>query len=339
MKVLRELLVFSLGLAVVVAIETTTTPESSPKDEVESRGRKRFYRFLLRTLTPLITQVGTLLFIKAKIVALGIFLVGIYFFGHKIWPGGFCGHSGVFDSIPPFASDDYTPYHASGPEYISSYPGPPEHWSASYPGASSSSYSTGPGAPSIAASASAMAAAGSKRRGRRDVGRQEDQELLENEMYWTDQLTELGFRFLGVDTRACRKRFVCEFDFHSRQNPILLFVTRAMGRDIFHNYRDASDEKARSYRDCGRIYAECAVPKRPTRPVSHRRKGLPTTTTTEEPEEQVDQEQEEAEHDQENEIDRSFGQQTEWRPIASDPVNRLILRRYEPKDGSTNQKH
>lgn len=31
---------------------------------------------------------------------------------------------------------------------------------------------------------------------------------------------ELAFRFLGVDTMGCRKRFVCELDFRARANPI-----------------------------------------------------------------------------------------------------------------------
>lgn len=31
---------------------------------------------------------------------------------------------------------------------------------------------------------------------------------------------ELVFRFLGVDTDGCRRRFVCELDFRARSNPI-----------------------------------------------------------------------------------------------------------------------
>lgn len=31
---------------------------------------------------------------------------------------------------------------------------------------------------------------------------------------------ELAFRFLGVDTDGCRRRFVCELDFRARSNPI-----------------------------------------------------------------------------------------------------------------------
>lgn len=119
-------------------------------------------------------------------------------------------------------------------------------------------------------------------------------------------------------------------------------------RDIFHNYRDAADERARSYQDCGRIYAECGVPKRVNRP--HRRRGhLPvTTTTTEEPaasQEEQDQLTSEEMHDEGiNEIgngidlgedvqtERSFPagafHESDWQPIASEPLlGKLILRR------------
>lgn len=33
-------------------------------------------------------------------------------------------------------------------------------------------------------------------------------------------LGELAFRFLGVDTEGCRRRFVCELDFRAQSNPI-----------------------------------------------------------------------------------------------------------------------
>ncbi|KAL1402758.1 hypothetical protein pipiens_019653 [Culex pipiens pipiens] len=357
------LLVLLVGIASVVAEETATT-EELPKDVSEARGRRKFYKFLFKALTPMISSLSTVLLIKTKIVLVGLFLAGIYFFGGKIWPGGFCGHSIVSDVPPPYLSDGITGYHASGPEFISSYPGP-EPWSSgsysgaysdSYPGSYSGSYpgpsfspagAVGASPPSNAylpPTGSSPVIAGTKRRGKRSA---DDEELQENEMYWTDQLTDMGFRFLGVTSRICRKRFVCEFDFQARQNPILLFATRAMGRDIFHNYRDAADERARSYQDCGRIFAECGVPKRVNRP--HRRRGhLPvTTTTTEEPaasEEEGQLTSEEMHDEGINEIgngidlgedvqtERSFPagafHESDWQPIVSQPLlGKLILRR------------
>lgn len=34
-------------------------------------------------------------------------------------------------------------------------------------------------------------------------------------------LGELAFQFLGVDTEGCRRRFICEFDFRARSNPLM----------------------------------------------------------------------------------------------------------------------
>ncbi|XP_058465344.1 uncharacterized protein LOC131438947 [Malaya genurostris] len=313
----KLLVILIFGVVAVVCEETST--DQLPKDVDEGRARKRLLKFLLKALTPMISSLSYLLLIKAKIVVVGLFLVGIYFFGHKLWPGGFCGHSIVSDVPPPYLDgfSGISGYHSSGPDIISSYPGP-EPWTL--PG----SYlpPTGSSSPSLPPS----------RRGRRDLLRREDEELLENEMYWTDQLTDMAFRFLGVTARACRKRFVCEFDFHARRNPLLLFATRAMGRDIFHNYRDANDERARYYQDCGRIYAECSVPKRsPPRYV--RRKGqLPSTTTTEEPE-QVDETvvPEVPDYETANEISAEensrMNHDNGWHPVTPGPLANFILRR------------
>uniref|UniRef100_A0A8W7P339 Uncharacterized protein n=2 Tax=gambiae species complex TaxID=44542 RepID=A0A8W7P339_ANOCL len=220
----------------------------------------------------------------------GLFLAGIYFFGHKIFPGGFFGSSFISETPPPFLeSSPYTSYH-SGHEIISSYPGPEstftsfDHSSSSY-GTPASSYGPPsnaylPPSSDTSSYSSYSKYSGTRRKRAAEAGRQQtagsdanEDELEENEMYWTDTLTDMTFRFLGVNRRVCRKRFVCEFDFQARRNPLLLFVTRAIGRDVFHNYRDAGDEKAVSYSDCGRIYEDCKVPKRkkfarrPVRPV------------------------------------------------------------------------
>ncbi|XP_053687185.1 uncharacterized protein LOC128736725 [Sabethes cyaneus] len=345
---IKFLLVLALSAVVVVCEESTT--EELPKDVAEGRARrKRFYKFLFQAISPMISSLSYILLIKAKVVVVGLFLVGIYFFGHKLWPGGLCGHSIVSDVPPPYLSDysGITGYHATGPDIVSSYPGPePYPISGSYlPPSAASSPSIIPSISSISSSSSGgpPAAKYGSRRGRRDLDNQNDEEPLDNEIYWTDQLTEMGFLFLGVKARACRKRFVCEFDFHARSNPILLFATRAMGRDIFHNYRDPSDERARYYQDCGRIYAECAVPKRKPSHYTRRRRPLPaTTSTTEAPntaaEEEVEEPEEssasvEVEDESVNEISMAEksrrNQRNDWRPITSQPLplGKQILRR------------
>uniref|UniRef100_A0A182JBN5 Uncharacterized protein n=1 Tax=Anopheles atroparvus TaxID=41427 RepID=A0A182JBN5_ANOAO len=166
--------------------------ETSGKSFDEGRRRKRFYKFLFKAIGPIMSTLTTVVLVKAKIVLVALFFAGIYFFGHKIFPGGFFGSSIVSETPPPYIdSSPYTSYH-SDHEIISSYPGP-EPFSSYGPPSHSSSAS-----PSLSYLPPAS----------------------------------------GSDYSSYSKR------------------------DIFHNYRDASDERATSYKDCGRIYEECQVPKR-----------------------------------------------------------------------------
>ncbi|XP_058123508.1 uncharacterized protein LOC131294670 [Anopheles ziemanni] len=273
MSLFKQLLLVAAMMALAVAEELAET--STGKSVEEGRRRKRFFKFLTHAIGPIMSTLTTVLLVKAKIVLVALFFAGIYFFGHKIFPGGFFGSSIISETPPPFIdSSPYTSYH-SDHEIISSYPGP-EPFSSYGPPSSSSSSGTPynsylPPASGSGSYSSYSKYSGGSRRKRAIVDDRQASgsdaldnggDLEENEMYWTDSLTDITFRFLGVNRRVCRKRFVCEFDFQARRNPILLFVTRAIGRDIFHNYRDETDEKANSYKDCGRIYEECKVPKR-----------------------------------------------------------------------------
>ncbi|XP_053676656.1 uncharacterized protein LOC128726841 [Anopheles nili] len=266
----KQLLLLGAMLALAAAQDLA---ETSTKSVEEGRRRRRFYKYLFKALGPIMSTLTTVVLVKAKIVLVALFFAGIYFFGHKIFPGGFFGSSIISETPPPFfESGPYTDYHATGHEIISSYPGP-EPYSSYDSSPPSNSYLPPSNSylPPPSGSSSSYSKYSSGTRRKRDVtdgqeqghdGYTNDDELGENEMYWTDTLTDMTFRFLGVNRRVCRKRFVCEFDFQARRNPILLFITRAIGRDVFHNYRDASDEKAANYKDCGRIYEECKVPKR-----------------------------------------------------------------------------
>uniref|UniRef100_A0A4Y0BM98 Uncharacterized protein n=1 Tax=Anopheles funestus TaxID=62324 RepID=A0A4Y0BM98_ANOFN len=276
MAFLKQLLLVAAMLVLVAAQDLAESNTKSLVDE--GRRRKRFSKFFFKALGPILSTLTTVVLVKAKIVLVALFFAGIYFFGHKIFPGGFFGSSFISETPPPFLeSSPYTGYHAAGHEIISSYPGPEPFSSFEPPSSSYGSPSPTYGPPSNAylpptgdsSSYSSYSKYSGTRRKRDVEGRQttagndpNEDDLEENEMYWTDTLTDMTFRFLGVNRRVCRKRFVCEFDFQARRNPILLFVTRAIGRDVFHNYRDAGDEKALSYKDCGRIYEDCKVPKR-----------------------------------------------------------------------------
>uniref|UniRef100_A0A182QQ62 Uncharacterized protein n=1 Tax=Anopheles farauti TaxID=69004 RepID=A0A182QQ62_9DIPT len=305
----------------LVLVAAQDLVESATKSVDEGRRRKRFHKFFFKALGPILTTVATVVLVKAKIVLMALFFAGIYYFGHKIFPLGLFGSSIISETPPPFIeSSPYTGYH-SGHEIISSYPGPEPYFSydtassgfeapshsygvpaATY-GPPSSSYlspSKGYLPPSSDSSSYSKYSSGTRRK--RDVGGRQstadtapnDEYLEENEIYWTDTLTDMTFRFLGVNRRVCRKRFVCEFDFRARRNPILLFVTRAIGRDVFHNYRDAGDEKATSYKDCGRIYEECKVPKRkkfarrPLYPTAAVQYPAPAASNTDEKENEIE---------------------------------------------------
>uniref|UniRef100_A0A182JRS0 Uncharacterized protein n=1 Tax=Anopheles christyi TaxID=43041 RepID=A0A182JRS0_9DIPT len=279
-----------LMAAMLVLVAGQDLAESNTRSVDEGRRRKRFYKIFFKSLGPILSTLSTVVLVKAKIVLVGLFLAGIYFFGHKIFPGGLFGSSFISETPPPFLeSSPYTSYH-SGHEIISSYPGPEpftsfDHSSSSY-GSPAASYGPPSNAylPPSSDASSYSKYSGTRRKRDVESNQHDEDELEENEMYWTDTLTDMTFRFLGVNRRVCRKRFVCEFDFQARRNPILLFVTRAIGRDVFHNYRDNGDEKAISYKDCGRIYEDCKVPKRkkfarrPVRPVVPLEQQLPESS-------------------------------------------------------------
>lgn len=76
-------------------------------------------------------------------------------------------------------------------------------------------------------------------------------------------LEEIFFGFLGVDTAVCRKRFVCEMEFRTRQNPFVQFIFGRIGNDLFRDYRIMSEReeiRPKKYTDCGRLYNECKTP-------------------------------------------------------------------------------
>lgn len=130
--------------------------------------------------------VSTVVLVKAKLILVGLFLVGIYFFGHKLWPGGFCGHSIISEDGPPFIGGGFTDYHSSVPDIISSYPGPPDSGPFSYtpPPSVSNAYLPPIGPPPSSPSSdipSNVYLPPNRRRSKREVHHPENEELLENE--------------------------------------------------------------------------------------------------------------------------------------------------------------
>ncbi|XP_065086269.1 uncharacterized protein LOC135708193 [Ochlerotatus camptorhynchus] len=84
-------------------------------------------------------------------------------------------------------------------------------------------------------------------------------DYLDSELYWTDLITDIAFSFLGVHSRDCRKRFVCEVDVRSQNDPMMKMATHALGVDIFRRYRSSDDRNANSFEECSQFYDKCKL--------------------------------------------------------------------------------
>lgn len=67
------------------------------------------------------------------------------------------------------------------------------------------------------------------------------------------------FAFLGLDSKACRRRFVCEMEFRSKLNPITSMGFRIVGRGFFEKYTNARNphSRATNFFECATVNPEC----------------------------------------------------------------------------------
>lgn len=67
------------------------------------------------------------------------------------------------------------------------------------------------------------------------------------------------FAFLGLDSKACRRRFVCEMEFRSKLNPITSMGFRIVGRGFFEKYTNARNPQSRAtnFFECATVNPEC----------------------------------------------------------------------------------
>lgn len=200
--------------------------------------------------------------VKIKIILLLLFIGGGIFYGLKIWQGTAlgCPEPLIQEVIKNHHDGGILPYSAYGGSEISSYPGPPpdifgggdysgiySHTPAgpsptyagpsylppsnpdsSFPspnnaylpaaGGDGSSYSS---PPSGASDPSGQPTAGYPYPNRRhsSSGRQISEESV-------SIFGDLVFRFLGVGTDQCRKRFVCELEY---RNPFMRYAVKYFG--------------------------------------------------------------------------------------------------------------
>lgn len=84
-------------------------------------------------------------------------------------------------------------------------------------------------------------------------------DYMDSELYWTDLVTDMGLSFLGVHSKDCRKRFVCEVSVREKHDPILKFATSVFGVDIFRRYRSNDNNNATTFEDCSNLYSKCKL--------------------------------------------------------------------------------
>lgn len=73
------------------------------------------------------------------------------------------------------------------------------------------------------------------------------------------RIGEFIFGFLGLDTNACRRRFICEMEFKSKANPLTSLAFRVIGRSFFNKYTNNQNSfgKATSFEECAAVNSEC----------------------------------------------------------------------------------
>lgn len=67
------------------------------------------------------------------------------------------------------------------------------------------------------------------------------------------------FAFLGLDSMACRRRFVCEMEFRAKLNPMTSMAFRIVGRGFFEKYTNARNPQSRAtnFGECAEVNPEC----------------------------------------------------------------------------------
>lgn len=89
------------------------------------------------------------------------------------------------------------------------------------------------------------------------------------------------FNFLGLDTTACRRRFICEMEFKSRLNPLTAMAFRIIGRSFFAKYTNDQNpfRKAQNFGECAAVNAECVF-------IENNEDLVPEPTTEPQPQEE-----------------------------------------------------
>lgn len=78
-------------------------------------------------------------------------------------------------------------------------------------------------------------------------------------LYFFYRIAEFMFAFLGLDSKACRRRFVCEMEFRSKLNPLTSMAFRIVGRGFFEKYTNSRNpqRRATNFQECAAVNPEC----------------------------------------------------------------------------------
>ncbi|XP_061387193.1 uncharacterized protein LOC133322165 [Musca vetustissima] len=226
--------------ALEAAVKEFLGSDSTELSQDEARTRRRHRHHLYARWGW--TAIAIAYLIKIKVVIVAFFVGSAVYLGLRyLWPHK-CQPEIILDHPPPFISSSwggsspgasFDPYSAYAGSYGSSDVSPPEAPSADVP-----SYRI-------------------KREVIENVEQEESRQMgpAINE----EKIGNFMFMFLGLDSMACRRRFICEMEFRSKTNPLTAMAFRVVGRSFFAKYTNDRNEmgQANSFEECAAVNSEC----------------------------------------------------------------------------------
>ncbi|XP_053963204.1 uncharacterized protein LOC128866465 [Anastrepha ludens] len=239
----------------VLRPEQSGTLQSFGSSDLEDEARTRKYRHKLWYLWGW-HALAIAYWVKVKLIVVGFFVGSAVFVALRyVWPNkcasGIVHDSPtiVYDHPPPSFAHDHVPYsldhspHFDHPFSSSDSVDPYSAYAGSY-------------AEDITATAEVIP---STAEGTHRVGRRSAHQQTEHLMKTEERIAEFMFEFLGLDSRACRRRFICEMEFRSRSSPLSSMAFRIVGRGFFEKYMNIRNElgQAHSFAECAAVNPEC----------------------------------------------------------------------------------
>uniref|UniRef100_A0A1I8P5B5 Uncharacterized protein n=1 Tax=Stomoxys calcitrans TaxID=35570 RepID=A0A1I8P5B5_STOCA len=202
--------------------------------------------------------------VKVKIVIVSFFVGSAIYLGLRyLWPHQKCQPEIILDHPPhSYSHHDHIPYSSDHSEIISS------PWSSSGPSSPSfepySAYSGSFGSPDIITDTTSPESHTFRIKRNVDndeeeTGEETNEESRQMAPINEEKIGNFMFMFLGLDSKACRRRFICEMEFRSKRNPLTAMAFRVIGRSFFAKYTNENNEmgRAHNYHECAAVNSEC----------------------------------------------------------------------------------